>query len=573
MIIISCHLPSSSTPTMSTSPEDDSQSGPTIRAKKRKLDDAFQSLDAAVAPAEPSSQPPPNKKPFNARSIYSTLTKYGIKTKNIDSSSNALATNFPSLSKSTPNLSAILSRAANKTRKAFPTMKPAHSSDSAPSLSPLADYRPSSISSFLARLETFKLATYANKPPALEAVAAAKCGWINDGKDRLVCGLCNASWVVAGREGLSRDAANALIEKQRTSLIQNHKTGCPWRTRQCEDSIYRIPLQSPAATVQNIKVNAAVLDTVLQDVEIKHPLSTSQVSALQSIVSSYESSSSRSSQDSQDPAPSSLQKSHDISETAIITSLFGWSLAPERPRTTSMSRANSKIASPLRSPSLSRSTSVVPGDSPGRSTPLLKTAVSQAIARDNSLVHCVLCQRRVGLWAFAPLKPLPTTPTTSESSEARPIQHPPKRTNSTVTRRQFDLLKEHRSYCPYVVRSTVVPTLPSSPSVVSVSAPRMSNSHLRSSSSSSQLNGVPGTRPNANAMEGWRAVLTVVMRYRMAQRHHLSRIEGALVGEESNGQRSSGDGMELDDGVDVMVQGVKARGGSDLLKYVKGLLG
>lgn len=38
------------------------------------------------------------------------------------------------------------------------------------------------------------------------------------------------------------------------------------------DSIYRIPLQSPASTVQNIKLNALTLDTVLQDVEIKHPL-------------------------------------------------------------------------------------------------------------------------------------------------------------------------------------------------------------------------------------------------------------------------------------------------------------
>lgn len=121
-----------------------------------------------------------------------------------------MGTNFGSLSKSTPNLSAILSRAANKTRKAFP-QKPGESSHSALPLSPLADYRPSSIPSFLGRLETFKLATYANKPPALDAVAAAKCGWINDGKDRLKCGMCNASWIVAGKEGMSRDAGKSVI--------------------------------------------------------------------------------------------------------------------------------------------------------------------------------------------------------------------------------------------------------------------------------------------------------------------------------------------------------------------------
>jgi len=54
----------------------------------------------------------------------------------------------------------------------------------------------------------------------------------------------------------------------------------------------------------------------------------------------------------------------------------------------------------------------------------------------------------------------------------------------------------------------------------------------------------------------------------MAQRYQLSRIEGAFGSEEVNGQD-----MEVDDGVEVMVQGVKARGGNDLLKYVKGLLG
>ncbi|KAJ3788035.1 zf-C3HC-domain-containing protein [Lentinula aff. detonsa] len=554
---------------MSINSGEGSQSIPTIRATKRKLDDAFQSLDAAVASKELPNQPPPTKKPFNARSIYSTLTKYGIRTKNVDSS-NSLAVNFPSLSKSTPNLSAILARAATKTRKAFP-MKSGESSNSAPPLSPLADYRPSSIPSFLGRLETFKLATYANKPPALDAVAAAKCGWINDGKDRLVCGLCNASWVVAGKEGLSKDAANALIEKQRASLVQNHKTGCPWRTRQCDDSIYRIPLQSPASTVQNIKLNAAVLDTVLQDVEIKHPLTASQVNSLQSIVTSLESSPERT-VEATESSSSLPHPSPEFSETAIITSLFGWTLSPERPRSTSTSRSNSRVSSALRTPSLSRSTSVAPGNSLDRPRPLLKTAVSQAMARDNSLVHCVLCQRRVGLWAFAPPKPPPSTLSSPEAADTPPAQLP-KRTNSILTRRQFDLLKEHRSYCPYVVRSTVVPTLPSSPSVVSVSTPRTSNLHLRSSSSGSQLNGPSGVRPGVNALEGWRAVLTVVMRYRMAQRHQLSRIEGILAGDEVNEQRNSHDGMEVDDGVDVMVQGVKARGGSDLLRYVKGLLG
>ena len=108
--------------------------------------------------------------------------------------------------KSTPHLTAILNRAASKTKDAFTFKFPSQSQTPAPPLPPTAEYRPSSLPSFLSRLATYKLTTYASKPPSIDAVAASKCGWVNDGKDRLVCGLCNASWVVAGREGMNRDA-------------------------------------------------------------------------------------------------------------------------------------------------------------------------------------------------------------------------------------------------------------------------------------------------------------------------------------------------------------------------------
>ena len=37
-------------------------------------------------------------------------------------------------------------------------------------------------------------------------------------------------------------------------------------------SIYRIPLQTPAAMARDIKSNAIILEEVLHDVEVKHPL-------------------------------------------------------------------------------------------------------------------------------------------------------------------------------------------------------------------------------------------------------------------------------------------------------------
>lgn len=51
----------------------------------------------------------------------------------------------------------------------------------------------------------------------------------------------------------ARFAANALVEKQRASLVDMHKDACPWRTRQCEDSVYRVPLQSPSFTARDLR--------------------------------------------------------------------------------------------------------------------------------------------------------------------------------------------------------------------------------------------------------------------------------------------------------------------------------
>jgi len=100
------------------------------------------------------------------------------------------------------------------------------------------------------------------------------------------------------------------------------------------------------------------------------------------------------------------------------------------------------------------------------------------------------------------------------------------------------VVKEHRSYCPYIVCSSVVPSFSHSLVV---------DSH-------------------GNAIEGWKAVLTVVQRYDLSQRQRLSRF---LPSDDLDNQASS---TELN-GVKAMVAGVKTSGGRELLKYVKAVLG
>ncbi|EJF64550.1 zf-C3HC-domain-containing protein [Dichomitus squalens LYAD-421 SS1] len=534
------------------------------------------------------------------------LAKYGIRK---DPKPATPSGDLDTLSKTAPHLAAIISRTASRTRKALPFRigQPGkHASPSAPSTS---DYRPSSTSSFLARLSTYKLTTYGNKPPAIDAVAASKCGWINDGKDRLVCGICGVSWVVAGRDGMTRDAANALVEKQRVQLVEAHKDGCPWKTRQCDDSVYRIPLQAPLSTIREIKSRAVLLDTVMKGVGIKHPLTAAQVQSLVSIINSVSlPSSSVLDEEPTTPTGQSVSSAMPLrvepSETSILTALFGWSIlppaAPEPIKTpSSVSRAGSVAPTtpsrhvvprtPPRAPSVApREGTVTPSSS--RSSMRISTAnsllsqhsVGSGFARpDATLLHCPLCQRRVGLWAFLPKPPAdeddPMTGSSPTSTNDDANASSPAQTKKTQPQRQLDILREHRPYCPYVVRSTVLPSLP---------APPAQQNGLRRSESVSSLAGVNGwantnANANANAMEGWRAVMAVVSRYGTVQRQRLGLSRASTVRGDSNGDGSpggnAGEGVggvdDEESSIEAMVAGVKSHGGKDLLKYVKGLLG
>lgn len=88
---------------------------------------------------------------------------------------------------------------------------------------------------------------------------------------------------------------------------------------------------------------------------------------------------------------------------------------------------------------------------------------------------------------------------------------------------------------------------------------------------------------NANgAIEGWKAVLSVVLRYGMGQRQRMPTAGSYLERAEENVESGScpdtassliteQEHMEID-GINSMMAGVKSRGGKELLKYVKGLL-
>ena len=308
----------------------------------------------------------------------------------------------------------------------------------------------------------------------------------------------------------------------------------------------------------------------------------SQVNALCSTVSLYISSNSETSSTVEDEqlGAAPTQKS---SQEATLASLFGWALVPsnalESVRRVSTTHANSAALYPPPTPSLSRASSVsLPQVSSRRATPITFRTSEKP---DSTLLHCELCQRRIGLWAFTTRTPAEITDADYATQTNSTI---PARPKKPLPQRSFDLLKEHRSYCPYVVRSTFVPSLPVPQTVDMASKQAGSIGHI-SNSSLSYLNGKNGA---PGALEGWRAVLTVVLRYGMAQRQ---RIEYNFLSRHHPPEKvDEQSAMDVDD-VKAMVAGVKSRGvshnlihrslsfsdmdiqGKELLRYVRGLLG
>lgn len=244
--------------------------------------------------------------------------------------------------------------------------------------------------------------------------------------------------------------------------------------------------------------------------------------------------------------PSSpVQEDSEPSDNAILTALFGWSIlspsALETPHRASSSRACSvgPTMTPPRTPSISRY--LHSPKSPASALSNLSTSsLNKILSSENALLCCPLCQRRVGLWAFS------ARPTSGEHFTV-PQDIAPDPAGQQV-QRPFDLLKEHRSFCPYVVRSTAVPSPPITASSATNPNQSNANGHERTTSPSQ-------VRINAGDLEGWRAVLTTVLRYGMKQRMAYAAFDIQADDQELEDREP----MEIDT-VKAMVNGVKSRG-------------
>ncbi|KAI6025259.1 hypothetical protein BKA83DRAFT_3367838 [Pisolithus microcarpus] len=214
-----------------------------------------------------------------------------------------------------------------------------------------------------------------------------------------------------------------------------HKKGCPSKSRQ--HSIHRVPLQAPSFTAHDLRTTATALGAIMSKIAIKHPLAPSQLGSLRiaGSVAGVPTPPSR--------GPSALQ----VDERANIRvvgyvlhrhpfwlaacALILHSRSPTHnvhvgvpfkigcsvqgffalmPLSLALSRASSisrlfmagrerlhRCASPVR---LRCANDMVPN-----SASAVGLLTSPTSAKDISLVHCPLCQRRIRLRSFATVMP------------------------------------------------------------------------------------------------------------------------------------------------------------------------
>lgn len=287
---------------------------------------------------------------------------------------------------------------------------------------------------------------------------------------------------------------------------------------------------------------------------------------------------------------------------SLLVSLFGWTLVRPPPpivresSTAKLSRTHSRAASivsgaPSRegtpapsfvppslpsTPALSRVFSQIIPSSPSRmgtDTVTPPSANTSRLTQKDAMLQCKMCQRRLGLWAFAPLAAGPSSAVVQ-------------------AQRQLDVLREHRTSCPYVAKSTPLPSFSFSPAPVpssfglvrsgtslslsettsAASSPAkeglrrtasfISNFRLGSAPSHTRNGSLPATLRESDLVEGWRAVYNTVLRYGMAERagHRLRLSEESgiePVSEDTNAERDNDDA--LSDVVELVEQ-VKRNG-------------
>lgn len=117
---------------------------------------------------------------------------------------------------------------------------------SAPVPPPCPGAVPSSRAEYEARLRTFALPLWCDKPGALAPPSCAARGWSCAAADTLACATCSARLVCRFSPRLDAGGRGRLAARFAEELRSGHAKSCPWRTNSAPASFARVD-ETPAA--------------------------------------------------------------------------------------------------------------------------------------------------------------------------------------------------------------------------------------------------------------------------------------------------------------------------------------
>ncbi|GAA5878808.1 hypothetical protein JCM8547_004839 [Rhodosporidiobolus lusitaniae] len=398
---------------------------------------------------------------------------------------------------STPALEAILARTARSTP--MPSSAP-----------PAANYDPTSLPALLARLSTYRLSSFSpSKPSSLSSLACALHGWkhTSSTRERVQCVTCSRGVVLlppsASEGGWTSPAGQKLREEYEKALFSKeageslHKETCPWRMRPCARSLYRLPgggLGVKSGRRRELleelgRVAGEMEERGLGEIELVLPKEGEKLMADEAgrerLIKAMRSVATFSS--STNEAPPAEHTS--LFSTTLLLAIFGWSLS-----TPSSSSSSAR-------PALSRSAS--------NSSLSSIHSFSSASSSATPILSCSFCNRQILASSYLSSSTL---------------------TSSASAPKQFDSVKQHQSFCPFI----------SSPSSFSTTATP------------------PMKTPAAGPLKpGWQVRLEAVMQRSVAAG--------------SSATQSSTEGEQQDGGRAASLVGAGKT--NELLSYVRGLLG
>lgn len=127
----------------------------------------------------------------------------------------------------------------NKRQRIYSPMAGSTSSYIIPCTAPIppipssSTYAPFSPLPLLARLRSFEISSWSPYIPfPLDSVQAALYGWVNEGRDTLLCGVCGAKWDLGGVAEIRDERVRIEVARRLVGGLGNkHRKDCSWRVR------------------------------------------------------------------------------------------------------------------------------------------------------------------------------------------------------------------------------------------------------------------------------------------------------------------------------------------------------